>query len=259
VLTGSSTAIDQVLENLAAGTYTVRADYTRTAAWWIEEKLTLNVTTETLTHLDEIVASAPVDATGNVLADDTLASVFTKFLVQDENGDFIEVTEAKTVTGDFGTLTINPDGSYTYTPNADLDAINQVDQFTYRLEHPNGTVSDATLAIVIENGTGPYVPPEPMMMAMSFGGDDVVPLGEFGDFDGDDVPMGALSLGEDDLFDLGDGEGDLDLSFDDDEDTVPVSGSQENGTDTGDAQPVEDPFAFIENPDDDDLTTHPII
>ena len=97
------------------------------------------------------------------------------------------------------------------------------------------------------------------MMAMSFGGDDVVPLGEFGDFGGDDVPMGALSLGEDDLFDLGDGEGDLDLSFGDDEDTVPVSGSQENGTGAGDTPPVEDPFAFIENPDDDDLTTHPII
>jgi len=256
--------LNKTLNDLAAGTYTVTATYKANSSIGAvngsaPDTVELDYSFVSVTHLDEYVAGSATEVSGNVLADDTLASVFTKFLVQDENGDFVEVTGEKSITGEFGTLIINPDGSYTYTPNQHLDAINQVDQFTYRLEHPNGTVSDATLAITIENGTGPYVPPEPMMMAMSFGGDDVVPLGEFGDFDGDDVPMGALSLGEDDLFDLGDGEGDLDLGFGDDEDTVPVSGSQENGTGAGDTPPVEDPFAFIENPDDDDLTTHPII
>ena len=194
--------------------------------------------------------------TGNVLADDTLASAFTKFLVQDENGDFVEVSEAKTVIGDHGTLTINPDGSYSYVPNTDFEAINQVDEFTYRLEHPNGTVADATLSITIENGTGPYVPPAP---AMAFF-DDVVALGEFNVSDADEMEVGGLSLDQGDLLDFGeDVEIDLANLTEDAGGGAPSSEVPENGTATSAGVVVEDPFSIFDDRDDDLSASLPII
>ncbi|WP_216654795.1 BapA/Bap/LapF family large adhesin [Pseudogemmobacter hezensis] len=155
----SGLGVDQVLSGLPEGDYTVTATYVRPSGG-LGGTLSLSFTGQTITHLDEFVVNDTDPATGNVLADDTLGSTYTKFLVDlDGTGNFVEVVNGTTVIGDHGTLTINADGSYSYVANSDLGEIGGVDDFTYRLEHPNGTTADATLSIEVDHGDGPYVPP----------------------------------------------------------------------------------------------------
>src|SRR5690606_5391141 len=148
-------------------------------------------------------------AEGNVLEDDALGSTYTKFLVDDGTGNFIEVTDGTPVVGDYGTLTINADGSYSYQPNSDLGDIGGVDEFTYRLEHPNGTVSDATLTIEVEHGDGPYDPSVAPELFLSEGDLDFDQFDESGsDIDASSTAVSKASFSEDILSDDGE-EADL--------------------------------------------------
>ncbi len=55
-----------------------------------------------------------------------------------------------TITGSWGTLVINQNGSYTYTPNASASAIGHVDSFTYTLiDRSDGELESATLTMTI--------------------------------------------------------------------------------------------------------------
>ncbi|GAA0448476.1 hypothetical protein GCM10009095_15220 [Sphingomonas molluscorum] len=69
-----------------------------------------------------------------------------------DEGVYVSVTEPREVTGEFGTLLINPNGSFTYTPNADVEAsaIGQVDSFSYQLLGPDGP-SQATLNVRLDS------------------------------------------------------------------------------------------------------------
>ena len=171
--------------DLEAGTYRVSVSY---RALGIAGSL--NVELGTTTHyLDDIVIADTNPATGNVLADDTLGSTYTTFLVKDESGNFTPVADGTTVAGDYGTLTINADGSYSYEPD-DLAGSGQVEEFEYRLEHPNGQTSDATLSISVEHGDGPY---EPAAAAFSLLSDDLIL-----DEDGGEIPSEWLGEAPDD-------------------------------------------------------------
>ena len=141
------------------------------------------------TYDDQFVIDGTNPATGNVLADDTLGSTYTTFLVKDESGNFTPVADGTTVAGDYGTLTINADGSYSYEPD-DLAGSGQVEEFEYRLEHPNGQTSDATLSISVEHGDGPY---EPAPAAFSLLSDDLIL-----DEDGGEIPSEWLGEAPDD-------------------------------------------------------------
>jgi VCBS repeat-containing protein len=80
---------------------------------------------------------------GNVLGNDT-----------DVDGEALTVANPGTYNGTYGTLTLNADGSYTYTPNAlaqDLDAGDSAqDVFTYTAS--DGTVTDTATLTVTVNG-----------------------------------------------------------------------------------------------------------
>ncbi|WP_200884491.1 Ig-like domain-containing protein [Alcaligenes faecalis] len=144
------------LSALPEGSYTVKAEYSRSG---IGGSGTLKLDySGTTTYLDEYVSNGTHKATGNVLADDHLASTYTKFLIKDANGNFVEVINGTTVEGQHGTLTINTNGSYSYQPKPGLEETGNEDVFEYRLEHPNGTTADATLTVGVEHGDGPYVP-----------------------------------------------------------------------------------------------------
>ena len=92
-------------------------------------------------------------ATGNVLANDT-----------DPNGDPLVVTTfgsqggssaapGATIQGQYGTLKLNADGSYTYTANSDLlDALtaDQKDLFTYSISDGQGGADTAALTIDVK-------------------------------------------------------------------------------------------------------------
>ncbi|MGP9572775.1 BapA/Bap/LapF family large adhesin [Halomonas sp. AOP5-CZ2-32] len=209
--------VAQELSGLQEGSYDVTATYARPNGISTGGTLSLSYETDSTTFLDEFVAADTSSAIGNVLADDNLGSSFTVLQVE-QNGDWVEVVDGTTVIGDHGTLTINADGSYVYEPNSDLEDIGGVDSFTYRLEHPNGTVDDATLSIDVEHGDGPYVPP--MMLSsfslgdMDFGdnadelvfpeSEDSIEEGELaasGAESAEEVPMGDFSEPQDPLSD----------------------------------------------------------
>ncbi|ULH08669.1 Ig-like domain-containing protein [Alcaligenes faecalis] len=152
----SNLSIQEMLQGLEAGNYTVMATYQRSRGASSGGKLELGYETQSVTHLDEYVVKNIHGASGNVLDDDHLASTYTKFLIKDANGNFVEVSNGTTVEGQHGTLTINTNGSYSYQPKPGLEETGHEDVFEYRLEHPNGTKADATLTVGVEHGDGPY-------------------------------------------------------------------------------------------------------
>jgi len=244
------------------GGLTVTATYSRPLGG-LAGTLTLGYSTESVTHygMENVVSDAITAAAGNVLADDTLATEFTSFLVQDENGDFVEVTNGMTVVGAYGTLTLNADGSYTYTPTADIGAIGNTDVFTYRLVHPSGRIADANLEVSIAHGEGPYDDFDFSQLAVrSFFEDDVVPVARLAALDELEDPSdaddytGADSIG----FTLPDGEAeDEDISFDGvfggGNNGYPSGGANE-ATNVPDAVSVTDPLGYLHTWLDDDIS-----
>ncbi|VVQ06578.1 hypothetical protein PS910_04380 [Pseudomonas fluorescens] len=94
--------------------------------------------------------------TGSVKANDTWGTgQEASSLSVKVNGAWTDVANGgTTVTGQYGSLIINKDGSYTYTPNADGKGVGHMDQFDYKLTQPDGDTDTAHLYVTIE-GTGP--------------------------------------------------------------------------------------------------------
>ncbi len=99
--------------------------------------------------------------TGNVLLNDT-----------DANGQTLHVTgvsmslEGSRIVGQYGVMTLNADGSYSYAPDATKTAVKGLvvgdtltDNFNYSISDGYGGVSSSTLAITI-NGVMANAPPE---------------------------------------------------------------------------------------------------
>ncbi|WP_293001610.1 BapA/Bap/LapF family large adhesin [Pantoea sp.] len=64
--------------------------------------------------------------------------------------DLSEASPKTTLTGQYGTLVINADGSYEYTPASSMDSIGKVDSFTYTLtDSATGKTSSAELHVQI--------------------------------------------------------------------------------------------------------------
>ncbi len=95
---------------------------------------------------DTINADKEVTVTGVAKGDDTTNPVTGKVATEIE--------------GDYGTLTLNSDGSYTYVPdqakleNVDANDAPVVDNFTYTITDADGDKSTAKLAITV-NGANP--------------------------------------------------------------------------------------------------------
>lgn len=117
---------------------------------------TLNVA-GTDSDFTDIAAVVPSATTGNVVTDAgpagqvDVVSPGTQVTSVTVDGISTAVTAAGTVVdGAWGTLIINPDGSYTYTPDASASAIGQTDVFTYTLLDPtDGELESANLSIII--------------------------------------------------------------------------------------------------------------
>ncbi|WP_162230623.1 BapA/Bap/LapF family large adhesin [Nitratireductor soli] len=120
-------------------------------------------------------------ATGNVITDvngDGNSDVVTPTTVVSEvNGEAI-VAGGTTIVGTYGTLVIDQDGSYTYTPNEDAAVIGQVDQFEYTLLDPvTGNTATATLYAQIGSDSvaltfDPADPGQPAVLDFSTTADD---------------------------------------------------------------------------------------
>ncbi|MEB4674188.1 Ig-like domain-containing protein [Enterobacteriaceae bacterium G50] len=92
------------------------------------------------------VESTSVTTSGNVLSDD-IAPAGT--LVTQVNGVSIASSGTTNITGQYGTLTIDAQGNYTYTLKSGqgADSIKTPDSFVYTVKAPNGDTDSASLNI----------------------------------------------------------------------------------------------------------------
>ncbi|MGM4906697.1 DUF5801 repeats-in-toxin domain-containing protein [Tardiphaga sp. 866_E4_N2_1] len=125
---------------------------------------------------DVPVALADTDAVteGQIATGNVITGVDTTSHVVDKTGadgaTVTQVTSANTsnvatssngvltIVGQYGTLTLNPDGSYSYAANKNISNASPVtDTFSYTLTDGDGDTSSATLAIAISDGANPTV------------------------------------------------------------------------------------------------------
>ncbi len=105
----------------------------------------------------DVAGATPAATVGNVIVDAgpngevDVVSPGTRVTSVTVNGVTSTVSAGGSVVdGAWGTLTINPDGSYSYTPDASAAAIGRTDVFTYTLLDPgDGEVESANLSITI--------------------------------------------------------------------------------------------------------------
>jgi len=173
---GTNTA-DITLADLPAGNY--QLVFTGGGLVGAGTTVTMNAT-YTDHSLTDVSGEPGPAVTGNVLTDvgtDGQPDVVGDAVLQvvDDQGNFVSATAAGTVVhGDYGTLTIHADGSYSYEVGSDLGAIGQVDSFQYQLYDPvTGETSTAELYVHIDSpqsattwdSTDPSAPAAPLVDA----------------------------------------------------------------------------------------------
>ncbi|QJP38630.1 Ig-like domain-containing protein [Acinetobacter baumannii] len=104
-----------------------------------------------------IVAGYSVEPiSGNVIKDASLTgevdAASSSAVISQVNGVAVDPVAGATITGTYGTLVIDQDGNYTYTPTVNGANLGQVDQFTYTLLDPvTGNTSEATLYVRLDS------------------------------------------------------------------------------------------------------------
>jgi VCBS repeat-containing protein len=103
---------------------------------------TLNILQDHTYAVDSLTAST----TGNVMADDVAPAGSH---VTEVNGQAVSATGTTTINGQYGVLTIDANGSYTYRLNAGVgaDSIKTPDSFVYKVTAPNGDTGTASLNV----------------------------------------------------------------------------------------------------------------
>ncbi|MFD0858216.1 Hint domain-containing protein [Roseovarius aquimarinus] len=118
----------------------------------------------------------------------------------DPEGDTLRVIDV--TDGANGTVTINPDGTVNYAPDADFVGD---DQFTYTVSDGNGNAVTETVTVTVDEPA----PPAPDGIVSGTAGDDDIDLAYTGDPDGDRVDNNDAILGDvgsnDDIIRAGDG------------------------------------------------------
>ncbi len=115
---------------------------------------TLDITATSLTQFTGVGTAV----SGNVVTDpgtdgtvDTRGPDSGAVLQVLKNGAYVSAGAGTTVQGQYGTLVINADGSYTYTPNGSPSSVGKVDVFSYQLVHTNGKSDAANLYVRIDS------------------------------------------------------------------------------------------------------------
>lgn len=115
---------------------------------------TLDITATSLTQFTGVGTAV----SGNVVTDpgtdgtvDTRGPDNGAVLQVLKNGAYVSAGAGTTVQGQYGTLVINADGSYTYTPNGSPSSVGKVDVFSYQLVHANGKSDAANLYVRIDS------------------------------------------------------------------------------------------------------------
>ncbi|MDI6005294.1 VCBS domain-containing protein, partial [Cobetia pacifica] len=113
---------------------------------------TRNIGEDTTTTLDGNVIDGASDTADTIGADATTVTAV--------DGNAVTADAAAVVTGDYGTLTLNSDGSYSYVLDTTSPAVQSLndgetkeDTFTYVITDADGDSDTATLTITVEGST----------------------------------------------------------------------------------------------------------
>ncbi len=143
------------------------------------------------TFVWEVNNPAPV-ATDDVATTDEDTPVIIPVLANDNDpdGDALSVTSA---TASNGLVTINPDGTITYTPNPDF---NGTDTITYTISDGNGGTSTATVEVTVAPVNDAPVASSPLPNVTGVDGEmpSIPTAGNFSDVDGDILTFTAAGL-----------------------------------------------------------------
>ena len=196
---------------------------------------TINTSTDVdVAYLDQFEIDSINGHEGNLLTNDDPGSEFTQLQIFDGT-DYVTVTSSGpvTVAGAHGSLTVDADGNYVYTP--DHSTASEVDTFSYQLVHPTGETDQGALTVTVDaSGAGVDVEPLDIFSMMAE---------DLGTADGDGGSDIDLILEEND------GDVDLDaLGIPQNEDTPIIP---DLGSDGDDLQHYADPVTL-----DDDLENH---
>lgn len=93
-----------------------------------------------------VITDVGVDGTTDITGPDNGAVVQVL-----RNGGFVNTAGGVTVQGQYGLLTIDARGNYTYAANGSTASVGKVDVFTYQLTHPNGLSDTANLYVRIDS------------------------------------------------------------------------------------------------------------
>ena len=137
------------VKSLDAGNYKVVAEDTTLFGILSGNKLSVTQNTTTTSSDLEAIKANPVS--GNLMVDDVVPTGTTLTKLVSDTGASVNVptTGKATLVGKYGTMLINADGSYTYTPNKDVKVVGQVDTFTYTITDKNGNASTAKVYVQI--------------------------------------------------------------------------------------------------------------
>lgn len=143
------------------------------------------------TFVWEVNNPAPV-ATDDVATTDEDVPVIIPVLANDNDpdGDALSVTSA---TASNGVVTINPDGTITYTPNANF---NGTDIITYTISDGNGGTSTASVEVTVApvNDAPTVNSPLPNVVGLDGESPSIPTAGNFSDLDGDTLSFTAAGL-----------------------------------------------------------------
>ena len=175
------------------GTVTVNADgsysYTPNANFNGEDSFTYTVTDgiETITKTATITVASvndlPVSTDTAITATEDTVATGQLEAATDVDGDDDDLTYALKDTAANGTVTVNADGSYSYTPNADF---NGEDSFTYTIDDGQGGVITQTANITVASVNDAPVS-EDSVVGVAENIVDTGKLAEATDVDGDDL------------------------------------------------------------------------
>ncbi|WP_171261374.1 beta strand repeat-containing protein [Acinetobacter indicus] len=113
--------------------------------------------TQQVTTLNVYEVASVQTATGNILANDGIVATPYTLKVQDATGIFTDVIEEGTsIAGEYGTLLVKADGSYTYTPFTTLTdpATPLSDTFSYQVVYGDRTETSTLTVHLQSSGTG---------------------------------------------------------------------------------------------------------
>jgi VCBS repeat-containing protein len=142
-------------------------DTTRTISWSVNDGSSTSNTATTGLSVDSSLATAnpdsnhvlagqavTADAAHGVLANDTDTNPADHVVVSAVDGLSADVNQS--VAGDYGSLTLHADGSFSYTASGAVTGV-EFDTFTYTASNGHGAPTTSTLTIEVTGGNQNYV------------------------------------------------------------------------------------------------------